>query len=302
MSIDRRTCLKSLAAGLGLAPLASKVEAAGVRHSFTGNPNRLGVLVDLSLCIGCRKCEWACNQANQPEKKPSSFFEDDSVFEERRRTHADTHTVVNRFASPESGKPVYVKRQCMHCDEPACASACLLQAFYKSDEGPVVYNPSLCMGCRYCMAACPFEAPAYQYENAFTPQVTKCTLCYDRVRGGGVPACVEVCPVEALTFGKREELLKIAHQKIWSQPDRYVDHVYGEKEVGGTSWLYISSVPFAELGFRTDLGTTPVPERSRGFLSMVSIVLVTWPALCMGFFKFSKRRGEVAAEGEEELS
>ncbi len=299
MSINRRTCLKSLAVGLGLGPLAAKAGAAGARHAFTGNPDRVGVLVDLNLCIGCRKCEWACNQANQTEKKPSASFEDDSVFESQRRTHADTHTVVNRYENSRNpAKPIYVKRQCMHCDEPACTSACLLQALYKTEEGPVVYNPSLCMGCRYCMAACPFEAPAYQYDDAFTPEVTKCNLCYERIREGGVPACVEVCPVEALTFGKRKELLKIAHRRIWENPERYVDHVYGENEVGGTSWLYISPVPFEEIGFRTDLGTTPVPQHSRGFLSMVSVVLVTWPALCMAFFKFSKRRGEVAAEEE----
>jgi len=100
--------------------------------------------------------------------------------------------------------------------------------------------------------------------------------------------------VDALTFGRREELVDLAHERIRMTPDKYVNHVYGEHEMGGTSWLYLSPVPFDEVGFRTDLGTTPAPKFTRGFLSMVSVVLVTWPALCMGFYTFSKRREELA--------
>lgn len=293
MAIDRRTCLKRLAA-VGGAGALSQARPALARMSLTGNRDRFGVLVDLSVCIGCRKCEWACNQANQPHKRPLEHFEDDAVFAKTRRPHEDTFTVVNRYDDPRHPeRPVYVKRQCMHCDEPACASACFVKAFYKTPEGPVAHDPTLCMGCRYCMAACPFNMPAYQYHDAFTPEVTKCTMCHERILEGEVPACVKVCPVEALTFGKREELIKVARQRIAARPDRYVDHVYGENEVGGTSWLYISPVPFEKLGFRTDLGTTPVPQHSRGFLSMVSVVLVAWPALCTAFYTFSKRRHEV---------
>jgi Fe-S-cluster-containing dehydrogenase component len=303
MSMDRRTCLKRLA-GLGGASLLGSASQALAHETFSGNPDRFGVLVDLSVCVGCRKCEWACNNANLPEKKPIEYFEDESVFSEVRRMHADTFTVVNRFDNPrDPEKPVYVKRQCMHCDEPACASACFVKAFIKTPEGPVVHDASLCMGCRYCMLACPFDVPAYQYDDAFTPEVTKCTFCFEKVSDGGVPACVKVCPVEALTFGKRKELIDVAHEKIRANPEQYVNHVYGETEVGGTSWMYISPVPFEELGFRTDLGTTPIPQYSRGFLTMVSLVLVTWPAFCMGAYTFSKRREEVAkAESTEKIS
>ena len=296
MGINRRGFLKHVA-GLGSAAVVGSAANAFGEEEFAGYPDAYGVLVDLTVCIGCRKCEWACNQVNKLQPgKPITDFEDKSVFETMRRPHADTYTVVNRFDNPQNpGSPIYVKKQCMHCKEPACASACLVKAFTKSPEGAVVYNPKVCIGCRYCMAACPFNIPAYQYDDPFTPEVTKCTFCFDIIsKTGGKPACVQYCPVDALTFGNREELVDLAHEKIRQSPGKYVRHVYGEHEMGGTSWLYLSPVPFDEIGFRTDLGTTPAPKFTRGFLSMVSVVLVTWPALCMGFYSFSKRREELA--------
>jgi formate dehydrogenase iron-sulfur subunit len=295
MGIDRRGFIKHLA-GIGSAAVVGSASKVFAEEEFTGNPDRFGVLVDLTVCIGCRKCELACKQVNQLPYKSVAEFEDKSVFEQKRRTHADTYTIVNRFENSKiPGQPIYVKKQCMHCDEPACASACLVKAFTKTPEGAVVYNPKVCIGCRYCMAACPFNIPAYQYDDAFTPEVTKCTFCFDIIsQTGGKPGCVQNCPVDALTFGRREELVDLAHERIRMTPDKYVNHVYGEHEMGGTSWLYLSPVPFDEVGFRTDLGTTPAPKFTRGFLSMVSVVLVAWPALCMGFYTFSKRREEIA--------
>jgi len=297
MPIPRRTFLKFAALGLGAA-VSSQTQEAEAVQAPTGYPDSRGVLVDLTECIGCRKCEWRCNEVNGLPPRPPSDFEDKSVFERTRRTHADTFTVVNRFANAaDPEKPVYVKKQCMHCQEPACASVCFVKAFTKQPSGAVTYDPSLCMGCRYCMAACPFNIPAYQYDDAFTPEVTKCTFCFERTQAEGTqPGCVEVCPVEALTYGKRSDLIELAHARIWSRPGRYVDHVYGEKEVGGTSWMYLSAAPFDQVGFRTDLGETPIPALSRGFLSMVSVVLMTWPLLCM-LFRQSAKSAEKDAEG-----
>ena len=256
-----------------------------------------GVLVDLTVCVGCRKCEWACRQENEfGDGEPIDAYEDTSVFERTRRTEADRFTVVNRFfPDGAGGGPVYAKKQCMHCFEPACASACLVSAFRKTPEGPVLYDPSVCIGCRYCMMACPFGVPAYTYDNALAPEVRKCTMCFERItEEGRRPACVEMCPVEALTFGKRSELLRLAQQKIAQHPDRYVDHIYGENEAGGTCWLYLSPVPFDQVGFRTDVGTTPYPELTKGFLSAVPLVLVMWPALLMGAYAFTEHRKRLA--------
>jgi formate dehydrogenase iron-sulfur subunit len=294
MDITRRGFLKATGIA-GAAGLLSSSAAAHAQEYFAGWPDRYGVLTDTTLCIGCRRCEEACAAVNglPPPKIP---LEDKSVFETVRRTDAETFTVVNAFPNPDPEKPpIYVKKQCMHCNEPACASACLVSALSKTPEGAVVYNPSVCIGCRYCIMACPFYVPTYEYNKALKPRVMKCTMCYERVtKEGRLPGCVEVCPVQALTFGKRSDLIRLARERILNHPDRYIDHIYGEHEVGGTSWLYIAGVPFDQLGFRTDLGVTPYPELTRGFLSAVPLVLTLWPVLFTGVYMFSKRREEVA--------
>jgi len=145
---------------------------------------------------------------------------------------------------------VFVKFQCMHCNDPACVSACIVGAMSKEPNGAVKYDPWKCIGCRYCMTACPFQVPAYEYSNALNPQVRKCTFCFEkRTSKGELPACVNACPMEVMTFGKRQDLIKIAHERIENNPKRYVKHVYGELELGGTSWMYLSAVPFTEIGF-----------------------------------------------------
>ena len=290
MEVSRRKFLKSIAAASG-AGLLSKSRLAQGASSLTGWQDRFGILSDLTRCVGCRSCEAACNEINKLPS-PKIPFEDQSVFEKIRRTDAQTYTVINRYPNPKpEGQPIFVKRQCMHCDEPACASACLVKAFRKTREGSVTYNQGVCIGCRYCMTACPFYVPAYEYDDPFSPEIKKCTMCYaNRISKGGIPACVEACPMEAITFGKRSDLIKLARKRIIEQPDIYIDHIYGEHEVGGTSWLYISGVPFEKIGFRMDLGTTPYAELTKGFLGAVPLVLILWPAFLIGVYMFTKRR------------
>jgi Fe-S-cluster-containing dehydrogenase component len=281
---------------------AAGVSATGVRRAnaagqkeFPGYPDSSGVLFDAVKCVGCRSCETACNKVNDlpaPEKP----FDDLSVLEESRRTDATAHTVVNRYTPPGASGPVFRKNQCNHCLEPACASACFVKAFMKSELGSVDYNASVCVGCRYCMIACPFEIPAYEYDEAIAPRVMKCTMCRPRLEEGKLPGCVEACPMEALTFGTREELLKIAKARISAYPARYINHVYGEHEMGGTSWLYISGVPFKEIGLREDLGTTPAPKFTKGALSVVPMVTGLWPLLLVGLYTVNKRKDKIAAE------
>lgn len=252
------------------------------------------VLVDLTKCIGCRRCEWACNEWNKNPNMPLSEFEESkdrspSVFDKVRRTHAGNFTVVNRFTV--DNQTIYVKKQCMHCLDPACLSACFVNAFAKSKEGAVLYNPSLCVGCRYCMIACPFDIPAYEYYDPLTPQVTKCTFCFDRLSEGKVPACVEICSADVMTVGKRGEIIKLAHERINSNPHRYINHVYGEHEAGGTSWLYLSAVPFERIGF-PKLDKTPIPELSRSFLFTVKVIeiVAAAPLVWGAYYMISKRK------------
>ena len=228
----------------------------------------MGVLVDLIKCIGCRRCEAACNEANGFEVPTDEELQDASVFEEHRRPGPHSYTTINRYARRADDsvtEPIFTKANCLHCNDPACVSACLVGAFKKLDEGPVVYDAWKCMGCRYCMVACPFQIPTYEYDKVLTPQVRKCTLCANEgnPNRGGVPACVRTCPKEVMTYGKRSELLARAHQQIARHPDVYRDHVYGEHEAGGASWLYLGpkDYSFEELGF-LPLGSSPPPMRT----------------------------------------
>ncbi len=286
MSTSRRNFLKWMtAAGAVLA-----VPKSGQAHKhFTGYPDSYGVLHDTTLCIGCRKCEKACSQVNDlpAQEKP---FDDLSVLEEKRRTDDKTFTVVNKYqVSHGARSPVFLKQQCNHCLEPACASVCFVGAFTKTPEGAVVYNASTCVGCRYCIIACPFNVPAFEYDEALQPEVVKCTMCHPRLLEGKLPGCVEACPQEALTFGKRDDLISIARERMRKYPDRYIDHIYGQHEVGGTNWMYITGAPFEDLGLRTDLGVKPAPELTSGALSLVPPIVGIWPALLGGIYLISQR-------------
>jgi len=306
MGISRREFLTRVAAIAGTAIIGSSTKVLA-REDPSGYQYRYGVLVDTTFCNGCRRCEWACNEWNKNPNQPIKMFDDKSVFKKNRRTHAGTFTVVNRFINSKDSKPIYVKKQCMHCEDPACLSACFVDAFKKTRKGAVIYNPGLCVGCRYCMVACPFDAPAYEYYEPINPRVTKCTFCFDRIsKEGRVPACVEICPTETLRFGKRSDLINLAHDRIRNNPRKYVDHIYGEHEVGGTSWLYLSAVPFEEIGFRTDLGKTAIPNLSKGFLFMTKMfeVLAAWPLVFAAFHAISKIRdkhvkGKTVSAGEK---
>ena len=231
----------------GAAVLSAESNAS---ESKSPSSDSYGVLIDTTVCIGCRECEWACSDLYQLSDKPLGTFRDKSVFARSRRPHAKAYTVVNQYQNPKDPeKPYYVKIQCMHCNDPACASACLVGALQKDKvTGAVSYDSWRCIGCRYCMIACPFQIPAYEYYNALTPQVRKCVFCQERIsKQGKSPACVSMCPVEALRFGKRADLIQFAHDQIRNHPQNYVDHIYGEHELGGTAWLYLSGRPITEM-------------------------------------------------------
>lgn len=279
LKISRRCFLGVLTSVSGAALLGSPTTSSSASKEFSNLPDRYGLLTDLTACVGCRSCEEACNKANNLPQ-PAEPFDDKSVFNKQRRPNSKAYTVVNQYPDPkEKDRPIYRKIQCNHCNEPACATACPVHAYTKTREGAVLYNENLCFGCRYCMTACPFYVPSYDYWSALEPKIVKCTMCYGRIKAGGITACAEACPAGAITFGKRNELIKLARERIARHPDKYIDHIYGEHEVGGTSWMYISGVPFEQLGFTTNLPNKPLLEETKGFLSAVPVVLTVWPAL-----------------------
>jgi Fe-S-cluster-containing dehydrogenase component len=261
MSISRRSFFK-IVTTVGASAAAAASPADAWQSRAPSNP--YGCLVDLTRCIGCRKCEQACNKVNHlPD--PEHSFEDLTLLDLKRRPDEKSFTVINRYYSGKIDErdqlvPTFVKLQCMHCQNPACASACIVGALTKKDGGAVHYDASKCIGCRYCMVACPFEIPAYEYHNPITPRVMKCTFCYERVEHHGkLPGCAEICPVEAITFGRRNKLLKLAKVRIEKNPNTYVDHIYGEHEVGGTCWMYLAGQPFEKLEF-ISLPNKPMPQ------------------------------------------
>lgn len=236
---------------LGGTSLASEGSPSG-DHSQV-----FSVLVDTVVCIGCRKCEWACNNEHKLSTRSLTEFEDKSVFGRHRRPDDSAYTVVNRFVDPaQPDRQLNIKVQCMHCNRPACVSACIVGALQKNKIGSVDYDAWKCIGCRYCMVACPFQIPAYEYRDPFKPRVRKCTFCEHRLIEGKKPACVSICPNEALTFGTREELMDVANERIKLNPGKYVDHIYGEKEIGGSSWMYLAPTEFAN----TELPVLPTEE------------------------------------------
>jgi Fe-S-cluster-containing dehydrogenase component len=247
------------------------------------------ILVDTTKCIGCRLCERACAEANGlPE--PAKSVESGKV----RDTSETQWTVVNRYET-ENGT-VNVKRQCMHCLQPACTSACLTKAMYKTEEGPVIWRGDKCMGCRFCMLSCPFDVPKFEYHSA-NPRIQKCQMCFDRLKDGGMPACVSVCPVNATSYGTRTEMLELAWSRVYGEPGKYVHHVYGEDEAGGTGVLYLASVPFEQLGFRTDLSQTPYPTFTRDFLYSVPFVLTLFPPFLLAVSKATAGNRPQDSEG-----
>ncbi|MDQ7791933.1 MAG: 4Fe-4S dicluster domain-containing protein [Clostridia bacterium] len=254
------------------------------------SPDRIGVLVDLTRCIGCRACQTACKEWNKLDLvPPRSEMTWDGI-----KTTGYEFTVVNpHLVQKKDGSMEWqhLKEQCLHCEEPACESSCFVHAFYKTPEGPVLYNATICVGCRYCMLACPFQIPKYEWDKLF-PEVKKCTFCNDRQAQGLEPACVTACPMDVLEFGKRSELLEEAHRRIKADPSKYIDHVYGETEVGGTSWLYISDVPFKDLGFRTDVTQRGVPQYTWDVLKWTPHIAIGWTAVLTALYMTTKRRSE----------
>lgn len=295
----RRDFLKlSAVAGASLTSASLNPAKAGPKNILS--PDRMGVLVDTTVCVGCRSCEWACKVAHNRPTPPLTEYENRSVFKARRRPDHESVTVVNEYRQDDDGKsPVYVKAQCMHCDHPACVSACIVGAFTKEENGSVIWDTNKCIGCRYCMVACPFQVPAFEFGEALKPDIVKCDFCYSRTREGKMPACVEICPVEALTYGPRTELIKVARERIRRSPERYINHLYGENEAGGTSWMYLAGRDFAYLGL-PNVGTHAMPGTSESiqhgiFAYFIPPVLLY--ALLGGVMWVTRRRKE--SEHEE---
>jgi len=291
VTYTRRSLLKGMAAAVAAA-LSMQPGRKSSAHDFQGYDSNRGVLVDLTRCIGCRSCEVACSREHglsPPDGLAENYQPLEQQLRETRRPDHQAFTVVNQYQSPLCDHPLFKKTQCNHCLEPACLTACFVNAYTKTPEGAVIYDDSVCVGCRTCMVACPFSIPAFRYDSAFEARIMKCNFCFDtRLSKGRPPACVEACPMEALTFGYRDELLRVARKRIRDVPGRYHQEIYGEFEAGGTSWLYLSPVPFDQAGFDTRVPRQPILNFVKDFLAVVPMVLTIWPGLFAGIYLLVK--------------
>ncbi|MBN2238338.1 MAG: 4Fe-4S dicluster domain-containing protein [Dehalococcoidales bacterium] len=254
-----------------------------------------GVLYDATKCIGCRACQVACKQWNE---LPAVNTANTGTCENPPKMDAYTFTRINFTELEDNGKFQWVfnKLQCMHCEDPACVEACIVGALEKRSDGPVTYDKGKCIGCRYCQVACPFGIPNFEWDKPM-PWIRKCTFCADRQEAGLKPACVTTCPTGALKFGERNDLIIEARERIAAAPGKYFDHIYGENEIGGTSWLYLSPVPFEKLGLPT-LDSEPVTVNVARAMGAVPPVLLGVAVAMSGIYWLTKRRQKLSRAKE----
>ena len=247
---SRRGFLKSVGTGAGALALAPVAMASSVAAPQVNN-DALGMLYDATKCVGCKACMSACKRFNSEPgglECDRAAFDEDTLWDAPADLTGNNRTIIKLYK--ESGQPwSYVKYSCMHCQSPACVSVCPVRALTKDKQtGIIDYDKDVCIGCRYCQIACPFNIPKFQWDRAL-PQIVKCNFCKGAyLEKNGTTACADACPSGAILFGQRKELLREARSRLQHNPDKYIQTIYGETEVGGVNHLYLAGVPFTKLG------------------------------------------------------
>jgi len=296
-SMNRREFLKLGGSSIAFLTVGGKTLPA-IASEPVNLPNvkddageQYAVLTDVTKCVGCKMCQMACQSYYGLEGGQN--VEDLSP---------DTWTFIRTVDVDMNGKQEKrnVRNQCFHCLEPACASACPVGALYKEKNGPVVYEGWKCIGCRYCMVACSFGIPRYEWDSR-TPLVTKCIMCFQRLENGQQPVCTAACPVGATIFGKRSELIELAQKRLKDNPTKYIQHIYGLDEAGGTSFLYISDIPFKDIGFRENVTKRALPEYTWDTMSKIPAIVVASGLSLVGAYSWTKFKTRVEGERGEDI-
>ena len=245
---------------------------------------QIGLLFDASECIGCGSCYEACKKENNLPETNKDFLKD--------HLSDKTYTVVEEY------NHTYARKMCMHCSEPTCVSVCPVGAFEKTEFGPVLYDADKCIGCRYCMQACPYNVPRYEW-GTISPRVRKCILCYNRLKEGKLTACAEACPVEATICGKLTDIIKEAKRRIKKHPDKYHPHIYGLEEAGGCNVLIISPVPFEQLGYSPKVPKQSIPTFTMQAMEKIPSVISIGGIFLSGMYWLTKRKNQIAREEKQ---
>jgi Fe-S-cluster-containing dehydrogenase component len=283
--ITRRDMLK--VAGLAIGCMLAAPKTVHALSNQEKDPNDYyGMLYDATICVGCNACTNACREENGTTPETDAR----KLYDAPKELSADTWTLIQLYQE-NNEEYSFVKRQCMHCVDPACVSGCPVHALTKTESGAVFYDPDRCIGCRYCMYTCPFHIPRFEWDERI-PVVAKCTLCHGTrlSKGNFSTACSDRCPTGALIFGKRRDLIADAEGRMEAEPGRYVDHIYGKDDVGGTDVMYLSAVPFEKLGLE-DMGTDPAPKLSEETANVVLPTVFVGGAIGLAAIRFASKRG-----------
>jgi formate dehydrogenase iron-sulfur subunit len=206
----------------------------------TSHDPAYGFLTDATLCIGCKACEVACKQWNQlPADSPEGVlkltgFSYDNTIDLGAATWR--HVAFVEQESPSSFAWLMLSDVCKHCVHAGCLDACPTGAIMRTEFGTVVIQDDICNGCGYCVPACPFGVPQLSHTDGGSH---KCTLCYDRLRGGLSPACATSCPTGSIRFGLVEELREVGRERVAQLNQHGVAnaHFYGDEDLGGTGGI-----------------------------------------------------------------
>jgi len=250
------------------------------------------ILTDITKCIGCAECVTACKKKHHLDVDlPRTWQKSDGL------------SAKNWTSVLQKENKHFIRKQCRHCLDPACAMACPVGALHTTKEGAVFYDKNKCLGCRYCMMACPYGIPRYDWDKA-VPYVQKCIMCYDTIKSGGEPACTSACPQEATIFGDRDQLIKLAHQRINDNPGKYINKVWGEHEVGGTSVIYLSDIDLSFLSYGSKLDNKPLPKTTATAMKSVPFAFVGMGSAMLGLNWIIQRRMKLQnpdSEHEEQV-